>query len=34
MGFGFLAALKLSHSLACDLRAQCPIPGTQAEQAQ
>ena len=34
MGFGFLVALKLSHSLAWDLRAQGPSPGTQAERRQ
>ena len=34
MGFGLLAALKLSHSRACDLRAQCPFPKTQPEQGQ
>ena len=34
VGFGFLVALKLSHSLAWDLRAQGPSPGTQAERGQ
>lgn len=31
VGFGFLVALQLSHSVAWDLRAQGPLPGTQAE---
>lgn len=34
VGFGFLVALKLSHSVAWDLRAQGPSPETQAERGQ